>query len=135
MKTFISLIGKPNSHKSTALNNFCKNNGGIKLLYKIKDGKLVCRINGSVVFIETSSPQEQEGLKTLKEIIDYFEKLANVFNIQDFIIICAFSIHERSSKGKIDQYTKYIEKQGYTYKSIPKTLSKDDIDEDLKSKL
>ena len=126
IKTFIALVGRADSGKTTCLDKFVEQTNGVRYRKNGIDAK--CLFNGKTVFVVTSSPQERFNKKTLENIekyIVFFEKEANRMQLNEFVILMAFT-KPRSPilvKERIDDTIIYIRGRYEDFKQIdmPKT--------------
>jgi GTPase SAR1 family protein len=142
-KKFIALIGRANSGKTTCLNKFISRTNGVRFRKNGISAK--CSFNGKTVFVVVSSPQERSGketLRALKKHLDFFEKEANMMQLNEFAILMAFTEPKNPTlvKERIYDAKDNIEKRGYTFERIamPKTKqvpSKDELDEKVSAKI
>src|SRR3989338_9096495 len=119
VRHFFALTAQGNRGKTTLLNKLITDKG----TFLFRKTKGVFRIPTdaprTVVFVETSSPQERAHGKMLKaiEILEKdvlgFEKLANVLGVSDFYILIAFTITKRNADGRCTPLLNSAAIQGY----------------------
>jgi hypothetical protein len=119
-RKFIAVIGRPDSGKTTVLKELTKQFGS----YPFERSQIsICVLNGNLLFLRDSSPQERGGRRATKLIEDdlnKFEKVARVLRFKKFVVLMAFTQNNRNL-NRIKKSINRIVKWNYDYEEITMT--------------